>query len=66
MITNNLKLNEQDITQIADIFDMLAHFDFEDAQKHQITSQEIKEDLSIVGERSSLESCEKQDKSSKI
>ena len=62
MTISHSKLNEQDISELANLFDLLAMFDFEDAQKRQVFSQEIEKDSSLTEGESFLASCEKQGK----
>ena len=62
MIIGHSQLDEQDITELTSFFDMLAKFDFEDAQKRQVFSQEVGKGSSLTEGESFLESCEKQDK----
>ncbi len=42
------KLSEQDISELASFFDLLAMFDFEDAKQHQVISEEIGKGLSLT------------------
>ncbi len=61
-VANQSKLTEQDINEIANLFDLLAMYDFEDAQKRQACSEEIGKGFSLVGGEPFLASCEQQDK----
>ena len=66
MIANQLKTNlsSEDISALAEIFDLLAKFDFEYTQKgiESYSSQEIKKGSSMIGGEPLLESCDEQDK----
>lgn len=48
MTLSHSQLDEQDISELANFFDLLAMFDFEDAQKHQVVSEEIGTGLSLT------------------
>ncbi len=56
--TTDLKLNEQDVSELASFFDLLAKFDFEDYKNSVTSSQEIGTGFSLGGGEPLLESCE--------
>ena len=58
MTPTHLQLDEQDLNELASFFDLLAKFDYEDVQKHQVISQEIEKGFSLSGGEPLLESCE--------
>ncbi len=62
MTLTQSKLSEQDISELASFFDLLAKFDFEDAQKRQVILQEVEKGFSLDEGKPFLESCNKQDK----
>ena len=64
----NTTLNTEDISALAEIFDLLAKFDFEHSRNsvEAYSSQEIKKGSSPTIGEPLLESCDKQDENSKI
>jgi hypothetical protein len=48
MTFSHSQLSEQDISELASFFDLLAMFDFEDAKQHQVISEEIGKGLSLT------------------
>lgn len=62
MTTDRSKTEKAIILELTSFFDMLAKFDFEDAQKHQvIVSQEVEKGFSPVSGKPLSVSCENQD-----
>ena len=57
-VTSDLKLNTQDMSELASFFDLLAKFDFEDSKKRVTSSQEIGTGFSLAGGEPLLESCD--------
>ncbi len=48
MTLSHSQLSEQDISELASFFDLLAMFDFEDVKKHQVTLEEVGKGLSLT------------------
>lgn len=49
--------HSESLNELVGFFDLLARFDYEDAQKHHVSSQEVEKGFSLAGGNPFSESC---------